>query len=191
MFIQTLKVGGLETNCYILSTDSAVQNVVVVDPGDDGDKILAALEGNTVEAVLLTHGHYDHTGALSFFEGVPVFVHEEDLPMLSDPVLSCGDSGNDFRPRIGHFVSVNEADVITKAGLSFHVLSTPGHTRGGVCYVSDDKKVFCGDTIFLGTYGRTDLPGGSMLEMRQSLRRLKRMSGHTFYPGHGDPFIMP
>lgn len=182
MRILTLPVGELDTNCYIVF-DVNRQDAVVIDPGAGAESILEALGGRTPSAVLLTHGHYDHTGALAAFQGVPIYIHELDAPMLASSRLSFGYAAQDHgeRPQATDFVK--EGQTLELAGLSFEVLHTPGHTRGSVCYKAG-LDIFTGDTLFKGDYGRTDLPGGSEEQMRSSLRRLFTYHGHRIYPGH-------
>ena len=185
MNIQAVPVGELQTNCYILSQGEQSPTVLLVDPGDEGDKILAALQGREVAAVLLTHGHFDHTGALPLFADKPLYIHEDDIPILNDPLRNGSSYSDDRRPRPEKAIALHEGDVVAGAGLRLTVLSTPGHTPGSVCYLSQDNQLLSGDTLFASGYGRTDLPGGSMLKMRQSLRRLFQYHGVLFYPGHG------
>lgn len=183
MIIKTIPVGDLQTNCYIIATDEG-KEAVIIDPGDEAEVIKSALGEMQPVAVLLTHGHYDHTGALHAFADLPIYIHQMDVMMLSDSYYSFGGAAGDHqqRPDATHFVL--EGDTLHLAGLTIHVLHTPGHTRGCVCYqVGED--IFTGDTLFKGDYGRTDLPGGSEQQMRASLRRLFAMHGHRFYPGHG------
>lgn len=182
MRIITLPVGELDTNCYLVFEENR-RDAVVIDPGDEAEKIVDALGGKTVAAVLLTHGHYDHTGALSAFKDAPIYIHELDAPMLQSNRLSFGYAEEDHgeRPQATGFV--REGQRLELAGISFEVLHTPGHTRGSVCYKAGED-IFTGDTLFKGDYGRTDLPGGSEEQMRASLRRLFTFHGHRIYPGH-------
>ena len=183
MKFTTVTVGGLETNCYILFEEDR-DDAVVIDPGDDSAKILKALGKRTAAAVLLTHGHFDHTGALHAFAGTPIHIHHLDKVMLTDSHYSFGDMVLDKgkRPEATNFVK--DGDILRVAGMEIQVLHTPGHTRGSVCY-RVGGVLFTGDTLFPGDYGRTDLPGGSPEQMRASLRRLLTLHGLRFYPGHG------
>ena len=182
--ISSVTVGLLGTNCYIVSGVSA-REAVIIDPGADAERIRAALEGRRVAAVLLTHGHFDHTGALMGFPGAPVYLHPLDAPMLSDPYLSVAQLVHDRKPRPTATEPVEEGTRLTLAGLTFQVLHTPGHTPGGVTYMVGDA-LFTGDTLFQGSYGRTDFPGGSWETERASIQRLLALPGnYTVYPGHG------
>ena len=146
----------------------------------------AALNGRTPAAVLLTHGHFDHTGALSAFAGVPIYIHEADAPMLSDPHLSVGDGNGDLRPRPAATHLLADGEQLHLAGLDIAVLHTPGHTPGGVTYQIGDA-LFTGDTLFAHGYGRTDLPGGDFSALRRSLRRLLHLAGDfRVFPGHSE-----
>jgi len=178
-----LPVGALETNCYILCQKGR-DDAVVVDPGDDGEKIIRRLDGRKTAAVLLTHGHYDHTGALSFFSDAPIYIHEMDSIMLTDSHYSFGRVAGDHVPRPVATGFLFEGQHLLLAGLDILVLHTPGHTRGSVCF-QIGHELLTGDTLFKGDYGRTDLPGGSPEQMRASLRRLLRLSGCHVLPGHG------
>ena len=183
MQIRTIPVGDLETNCYILFMEGR-NDAVIIDPGADAERILAALEGKIPAAVLLTHGHYDHTGALTAFGDVPINIHQMDSVMLEDSHYSFGRIAGDHAKRPQATAYLSEGQVLNMAGMELHILHTPGHTRGSVCFKSGDE-LFTGDTLFKGDYGRTDLPGGSEEQMRASLRRLFTLSGCRFYPGHG------
>ena len=183
MRIQTIPVGELQTNCYVLSQDKR-DDALLIDPGDEADKIILALNGKKVAAVLLTHGHYDHTGALYAFSEAPIYIHQMDSVMLEDAHYSIGSYMGDLHKRPAATDFLSEGQTLNLAGITLDVLHTPGHTRGCVCFkIGDD--LFTGDTLFDGDYGRTDLPGGSEEQMRVSLRRLLSLHGCRFYPGHG------
>ena len=182
MEITVFQLGSLGTNCYIVKDDKAC---AIVDPGASGEALADWLvqEGLQPAYVLLTHGHYDHVGGVEAlrdrFAGLPVYVHEADTQLTPD--LSRGLQWTHF---------YGEGDVLTMGKLSFRVLHTPGHTPGSVCLQSGDA-LFCGDTLFAGSCGRTDFPGGSWTEMLRSLRRLSKLEGNLqVLPGHGEPSTM-
>jgi hydroxyacylglutathione hydrolase len=189
MNIQIVPVGNLQENCYILSLEGK-EEAVLVDPGDEADKILAALGDLKPIAVLLTHGHYDHTGALHAFAQLPIYLHSQDMSLHQNKQFKMGGFAVEITPRPLATDEVSDGQIIKLAGITFQVLHTPGHTRGSVCYRTGDD-IFTGDTLFDGDYGRTDLPGGSMAQMRQSLRMLLSLHGCHAYPGHGSNMIIP
>ena len=183
MLIKTLPVGQLETNCYVVSNEETL-GCVVIDPGDESNRILDYLEDNHLkcEAIFLTHGHYDHTGAVEAVmeeTGAPVYIcPRDDAHTTGDPHYSY------MLPEGGRYY--DDGDVLRFAGLSFQILAVPGHTAGGVAIVCEDA-LFTGDTLFRGSCGRTDLPGGDMEEEFRSLKRLCDLPGdYEVYPGHMD-----
>ena len=182
MIIKCFPVGHLETNCYIV-TDEETKLAAAVDPGDESNVILDYLEENriTLKEILLTHGHYDHTGAVEALReetGARVWIHASD--MAEGP----GESFRFYSP-LGGIGTYAEGDEIPVGGLTFRVLETPGHTKGGVCFAVDgEKAVFTGDTLFCESVGRTDL-GGDIRELMDSLfHKLYALDGYTVYPGH-------
>lgn len=184
MDIITLPVGHLETNCYIVSLPER-NDCFVIDPGDDADSIRAAAGGKEIAAVLLTHGHYDHTGALNDLD-VPVYMHPSDEIMLTDHQWSVTPRYDPFVPRKARVQYVMEGSQFSLCGVDITVLHTPGHTPGSVCYQTAEA-LFSGDTLFHRGYGRTDMIGGDFRQLVASLRRLYRLPGETpFYPGHGE-----
>jgi len=187
MNIQTLSVGQLGTNCYVVSNDNIA---VVIDPGDEADRILKAVGDNTLAAVLLTHAHFDHMGALSALverTGAPVYCHAEEAVAMTDGVRNLsGLFGIPLRT-VSTFSTLKEGDAVTFGDMTFTVLHTPGHTKGSCCYLSE-KTLFSGDTLFCESVGRTDFPGGDVHAMRASLRRLLDMDGDIrVLPGHDCP----
>ena len=183
MLIKTLPVGQLETNCYVVSNEETL-DCVVIDPGDESNRILDYLEDNHLkcEAIFLTHGHYDHTGAVEAVmeeTGAPVYICPRD-----DAHTTCDRHYSYMLPEGGRYY--DDGDVLRFAGLSFQILAVPGHTAGGVAIVCEDA-LFTGDTLFRGSCGRTDLPGGDMEEEFRSLKRLCDLPGdYEVYPGHMD-----
>ena len=174
-----LALGAYQTNCYIIH-DEASTSCCVIDPGYDADLVLSKLDslGLTLEAILLTHGHFDHVGAvkeLAAETGCAVYLHPEDLTM--PPMMTAGP--------LYYTNTYAEGIRLTLAGLDITVLHTPGHTPGSVCLLVENT-IFSGDTLFQGSCGRTDLPGGDWATITKSLRRLAALEGNFWvYPGHG------
>ena len=188
MKLKEITVGPIGTRCYILSGDTS-PSCLVIDPGAEPQRILRATEGRPIDAILLTHGHFDHIAAVKelMAPGVRLFIHALDAPMLSDPRLNAGYSlmrAEITAPAPTDFV--RDGDVLSLAGLTVEVLHTPGHTPGGVCYRVGDH-LFTGDTMFEHGWGRTDLPGGDQHALFASLRRLMPLAQTlTVHPGHHD-----
>ncbi len=183
----SLPLGSYQTNCYILWADGS-KTCAIIDPGDEPDRILkkTAELGLTPEAILLTHGHFDHVGAVKALvtaTGCALWMHEGDYSQFPNPTNAY------FYPLANcDFTEVNfceEDELIRAGGLRFTVLCTPGHTYGSVCYRCEDG-LFCGDTLFAGSCGRIDLPGGDRAAMLNSLERLAEMKEDMrIFPGHG------
>ena len=184
MKVRSYPVGPIGTNCYLL-TDEEAGVCALVDPGDDGAFLLdkAAETGCELKLILLTHGHFDHvTGVpeiLARRPGLPVYLHPADRKDAEE--------GGGFTSGIGRVDSMipyGEGDTVTLGGLTIRVLHTPGHTPGSVTLMVGDV-LFTGDTLFAGSCGRTDFPGGSYAQMMASLARLARLEGvFQVYPGH-------
>ena len=176
--IHTLILGLYQVNCYIVHREDS-RECLVIDPGDAPEKILQFLreQGLQAEAILLTHGHFDHVGAMRALEkelDCPVYVREEEQTMPA--ALTAGSLGG----------TLPYPSVLSLAGMDISVHHTPGHTRGSVCLVIDDV-MFSGDTLFAGSCGRTDLPGGDWVTIRTSLEYLKNLPGdYRVLPGHGE-----
>ena len=182
MKVKVLYVGPIGTNCYILEDEEAGL-AAVIDPGDEADKILKALreDGVTVEYILLTHGHYDHTTAVpDLHKALPqakIYIHRADA----------NGAGNQLFPLAGQVEGLryyDEGDELKLGTLTIQVLHTPGHSKGSVTLKVADV-LFCGDTLFAGSCGRTDFAGGSYAEIMDSLKRLGELEGDFYVcPGH-------
>ena len=178
MNIKLMQVVEIGTKCYLLE-DEDTRSAAVIDPGGEAQGILdqAKADGVQVKAILLTHSHYDHTGAVrelrEALPGVPVYLHPADAAQLGTAVM----------PPIGETLPYQEGDTVPVGNLTVQVLHTPGHTPGGVTLRVEDV-LFTGDTLFQGSMGRTDL-GGSYTEIMASLKRLGQLEGDLqVLPGH-------
>ena len=184
MKIEVQQVGELMTNCYIV-WDENTKNAAIIDPGDDGaflaDRL--RLHGLSLKYILLTHGHYDH------ISGVPELLEAcGTLPELymshTDLSLRPVFAGDSIQLDPAQVIDWADGDTVSLDSITFRVLSTPGHTPGSVCLIAGDV-LFSGDTLFQGSCGRTDFPGGSWTQMEQSLRRLYELPGdYTVLSGH-------
>ena len=182
MIIHKMPLGAYQTNTYIVKAAEDGSDCIVIDPGYESDTILDYLTENhlTARAILLTHGHFDHVGAvkeLAAETGCEVYIHaaESSLP----PMMTAGPL---------YFTrTYGEGDTISPIyGMELTVLHTPGHTPGSVCLLYG-QHLFSGDTLFQGSCGRVDFPGGDPRQMMQSLRRLASLQcDYRVHPGHGE-----
>ena len=184
----TIQVGSFEVNCSLLENEG---KALIIDPGQEADRIIAALEnkGWEPEAILLTHGHFDHIngipGLLERFPDLPIYVSKEDAEVMSHPMNSLPP---EYFPVTVPAKNL-KTDLHNFSFLTFHFsfIPTPGHTPGGVCYFfPQEKLLLSGDTLFAGSIGRTDLPGGDMATLMRSLDSLRALPDDTLViPGHG------
>ena len=178
--VHTLPLGAYQTNCYIIHEEKS-KTCCVIDPGYTPGVVLDKLDslGLTLEAILLTHGHFDHVGGvkeLAAETGCKVYICADDLSM--PPMMTAGP--------LHYTHTYTEGNQLNLAGLAISVLHTPGHTPGSVCLLVD-RAIFSGDTLFAGSCGRTDLPGGNWATILKSLRRLSSIEADfQVYPGHGE-----
>ena len=181
MLVKTMPVGPIGTNCYVLA-DESQKLCAVVDPGGDAGAILEMLkeDGLALSAILLTHAHYDHTGGVAgleaAFPNTPVYVHKGDVegvnPAMFPPLP---------KDQVRYY---DEGDQVMVGSISVDVFHTPGHSKGSVVLKAGDV-LFTGDTLFRGSCGRTDLPGGSYEQIMASLARLAALPGdYRVCPGH-------
>ena len=177
--IQVIPLGSYQTNCYLVWGENC-DSCVVIDPGFEPETVLLKAQqlGKKIEAILLTHGHFDHVGGVKEIAqatGCRVYICPEEQAMPQQ--WTAGE--------LYYTHTYCEGDIVELAGVSFRVLHTPGHTPGSVCLMAEDR-IFSGDTLFQSSCGRTDLPGGSWSEITKSLKRLAALEAdYTVYPGHG------
>lgn len=171
MRVESVCLGELATNCYLITTADVN---LLVDPADASNTLLAFLDGRHVDLVINTHGHFDHIGGAWEMQqwGAEIMLHKADLPLV--------DRFYPAHPSFDRFIT----DGTTLPG-PLRVMHTPGHSPGSIVLVGDGV-LFVGDLLFAGSIGRTDLPGGSIAEMTTSLAKLTALPGdYTVYPGHG------
>ena len=190
MVLEAIPVGALEANCYVLSAGKK-RRAIVIDPGEEEEKIFRVLEANNLVCSLVvnTHGHYDHIGCDDNF-GVQVMVHKDDLEMLHDPKLNFSVLMGRFCKVRSSLQAVEHGQRITEDELVLEVIHTPGHSPGSISLLlikPQGGAVFTGDTLFCQGVGRTDLAGGSEKQLYASIReKLFVLPDETIvYPGHG------
>lgn len=197
MNIETLVVGPIETNCYIAS-DPVSREAVIIDAGDDAEKILAYVEQNRLQVkyLLNTHGHFDHIQANDVIRektGAKLAIHADDVELLASPEkVNAGMMSVIHGCREPELV-LHNGDTIAFGPYQLRVIYTPGHSKGGCCFYEVQEKVcFTGDTLFRGSIGRTDLYGGNYVVLLKSVReRLQVVADDvTIYPGHGPESTM-
>lgn len=191
MKIQTLILGAMGTNCYILRDDASTE-CAVIDPADSCDEITARIErlGVVLKYIILTHAHFDHMLALEELRtrtGAPLAIHVEDNPALGNPVQTYmkqfGGRNDTARPAE---ILLRDGDRLTLGGEEIEIIHTPGHTRGSICMRCRPEILITGDTLFKGDIGRYDLYGGDYRTLSDSLSKLASLEGdYRVYPGHG------
>ena len=174
MIIKTLAVGPIMANCFIVGCEQT-REAAVIDPGDEADRILLTLAEAklTVTQILNTHGHFDHVGAnkrMKKATGAPILIHALDAPMLRMLSRSAAAWGMSAEDSPAPDRTIDEGDTITVGTITFKVFHTPGHTPGGVSLLADGC-LFVGDTLFAGSVGRTDFPGGDFDTLKSSIQK--------------------
>ncbi len=194
MYIKTFELGTFQTNCYILTSPASSDRCIILDPGFEAEPLVDFLTEYhwTPEMILLTHGHSDHIAGIPMlkkhFPGIPVYISKGDADKLTDPVQN-------LSAMLGLNVVVGKADKLLSEGdiIEFYnekleVLETPGHTKGGICFINrQDNMVFTGDTLFANSIGRTDFPDGNFSQIMSSIKdKLSILPADTsVHPGHG------
>lgn len=189
--VKHMVLGPIMTNCYI-AYDEDIKEAVIIDPADSADMIQRKITELSVKpaAILLTHGHFDHIGAVDNIRelyGIKVYAHEEEKDVLTSDANVSSMMGMRLSVEADEYVRNKET--LNIGGVKYEVIHTPGHTKGGCCYyVADAKVLFSGDTMFCQSYGRTDFPTGSYSQLMRSItdKLLKLDDDVTVYPGHNE-----
>ena len=183
MLVKKTVLGVYQENAYVI-VDDATRDALIIDPGDEGESLVRYLESLKInlKAILLTHGHVDHVGAVDAVKdafSVPVYISEIDMKFIEQRKMAFGKM-----KRADFFLK--EGDEFIFAGKKVQIIETPGHSRGSLSYYVDGL-LFSGDVLFQNSVGRTDLPGGNMEELLYSIKeKLMKLPGETrVFPGHG------
>jgi glyoxylase-like metal-dependent hydrolase (beta-lactamase superfamily II) len=187
--LKTFTVGPMEANCYILYSPDKREGLII-DPGAEGARLIKFIQEKkiSIRYIINTHGHPDHIGAnrkVKEHTSAPILIHQRDAPMLtkSESILTLIFPLEYSSPPADTLIK--DGDLIECAGMRLKVLHTPGHTPGGISLLTDDS-IFTGDTLFAGSVGRFDLPGGSQEVLLNSIRKILSLGENlTIYPGHG------
>ncbi|MBL4931124.1 MBL fold metallo-hydrolase [Clostridium paridis] len=184
MIIKTIPVGDIQENCYLVM-DEETKEAFVVDPGDQGDYLVNIISklGAKLKFILLTHGHFDHVGAVSELKNtfkVPHYINEEEKKYMQGTSYVFGKI-----PEADRYL--NDGEEIDFSGHKIKCLHTPGHSAGGMCFLLNGEHLFAGDTLFYLSVGRSDFEGGDMDTLVDSIRtKLFVLNDNTIvYPGHG------
>lgn len=209
MIHEIFPVGPLQCNCSIVG-DEQTREAMVIDPGDEIDEVMTRLGRHqlTVKQIIVTHAHIDHVGGamkLKRLTGAPILLNQNDYALLKMLDVQASWIGMPAPEAVNIDASVGTGDKVQAGGLTADVLHTPGHTEGSIClYFAPEKKLIAGDTLFAGSIGRTDLPGGSYEKIMRSLHGpvLGLPDETVVVPGHGplttigeeresNPFLVP
>lgn len=186
MTIYTVPAGVLRANSYIVTENGA--DAVLIDCGGAQPLASARQKGLNIRSVLLTHGHFDHIAGCAELQavGAQIGCAKAEKSLLASPANLAAEMGVRI-PAFSVDFTFQDGDELDLCGLKFTVLATPGHTPGGVCFLCGDS-LFTGDTLFCESVGRTDFPGGSTAQLRESVKKLLALPGNlTVYPGHDEP----
>jgi hydroxyacylglutathione hydrolase len=190
MIIKNLVVGHLESNCFVIA-DERTKEAILIDPGDEPDRILDLLTKNNLKLkyIVCTHAHFDHVGAIPELKtetGARIVIHYDELDIYKHTREQAAILwGFALEPLPEPDMLVSEGDELEVGGLKFRILHTPGHSPGSICLYGEGI-VITGDTLFAGTVGRTDLFGGNVQKLQSSFRKLMALADEIrVFPGHG------